>query len=79
MGCNCSAETDESTCGFPGGAITIKHCGIFCKKKLPEEEQKAPKTPEELEEIKSRNEYNLWMYQQRQEGKLRGIVHPKDQ
>ena len=41
-------------------------------------EEKVPKSPEELQEIKSRVEYELWMAQQRLEGKAVGILHPKD-
>jgi len=55
--------------------VTIKHCGFTCRKAVKELE---PKTPEELEEIKSRMEYALWMGQQRKDGAKEGILHPKD-
>ena len=72
MGCAGSCETEESTCTCPFGSVSIKHFG--CKKVMKEGE----KTPEQLAEIKSRVEYELWMKQQREEGKALGILHPKD-
>ena len=73
MGTACSCETDESHASCPLGSVSIKHCG--CMKKT---EEKVQKSPEELQEIKSRVEYELWMAQQRLEGKAVGILHPKD-
>ena len=72
MGCAGSCDTDESHATCPFGSITIKHCG--CRKVTEEVE----KTPEQLQEIKSRVEYELWMKAQREEGKALGILHPKD-
>ena len=43
-----------------------------------ESQRDSSKTPEQLAEIKSRMEYELWMKQQREEGKALGILHPKD-
>ena len=75
MGCTSSCQTDESSCSSPIGSVAIKHCGFGCVKKA---EEKIEKSPEELQEIKSRVEYQLWMAQQRLEGKALGILHPKD-
>ena len=74
MGCSGSCETQESSCSSPIGSVAIKHCGFGCRKKTEEVE----KTPEQLQEIKSRVEYALWMKQQREDGKALGILHPKD-
>ena len=70
MGTACSCETDESHASCPLGSVSIKHCG--CMKKT---EEKVQKTPEQLAEIKSRAEYQLWMAQQKKDG---GDWPPKD-